>query len=237
MKRYLPLVLSAVIFTACEPAPVSQQQAQQSVAALPKTEIKLDENLPGAKVSLARNIYIVFDGSGSMAEDCSGEQKLPGAKKAFHTYIAKIPHDVNLGLYVFDSGGSREVVPLSPNNHQKISQAVNEIRANGGTPLAEAIRTGTDKLVNQYKMQLGYGDYRLVVVTDGIADSLPEASLYAIQNHIPIYSIGLCIGDNHPLRQYALSYRAANNMVDLQKGLEETLAEPPTFDVSFAHKR
>lgn len=238
MKRYLftlPLILALV---ACEPAPpITQQQVQQSIAALPRTEIKLDSNLPGAKVSLAKNFYLVFDGSGSMADQCSGEEKLVGAKKAFHAFLTKVSKDANLGLYVFDASGSREVVPLGSGNHQKVSAAVDQIRSSGGTPLAEAIRTGTDRLVHQYKFQLGYGEYRLVVVTDGEADSLPEASLYAIQYRIPIYSIGLCIGDSHPLRRYALSYRAAENSDDLQRGLEETLAETPTFDVTFTQKR
>ena len=47
---------------------------------------------------------------------------------------------------------------------------------------------------------------------------------------MPIYAIGLCIGEDHPLRRLAVSYRAADNFADLAQGLQETLAERPDFD-------
>ena len=101
-----------------------------------------------------------------------------------------------------------------------------------GTPLAESIKFGTQQLVAQYKRQLGYGEFRLVVVTDGQADEIPGAATYATRYGIPIYAIGLCIGEDHPLRRHAVSYRAADSFGDLARGLEETLAELPSFDVT-----
>ena len=81
-----------------------------------------------------------------------------------------------------------------------------------------------------YERQLGYGEYRLVVVTDGQADEIPEAAAYSATYRVPLYAIGLCIGDEHPLRQYAWRYRAADNFADLAQGLEDTLAETTLFD-------
>ena len=98
--------------------------------------------------------------------------------------------------------------------------------------MAQAIRYGTDQLIRQYQRQLGYGEYRLVVVTDGIAEEIPQAALYAAQYGIPIYAIGLCVEANHPLRNFSVSYRAADSFRDLQKGLEATLAELPNYDVT-----
>jgi len=49
---------------------------------------------------------------------------------------------------------------------------------------------------------------------------------------MPIYAIGLCVQADHPLRQFSVSYRAADNYEDLQKGLDATLAELPNFDVT-----
>ena len=111
-------------------------------------------------------------------------------------------------------------------------QSINEVEAGGGTPLAKSIGFGTDRLVAQYKKQLGYGEYRLIVVTDGQASSIPQAARYATRYGMPIYAIGLYIEGDHPLRTYAVSYREANNYEDLERALEETLAELPSFDLA-----
>lgn len=243
MKRTLfrLAVLLAIFSVNCSPAPVTQEEAKRniSIAVQERTQILLDNKVPGVAISLTKNFYFVFDGSGSMREglygSCSGDQSFPtkmeGAKWAVRELMKKVPLDVNLGLYVFDWSGEREVISLGSNNHQNFLKAVDEISASGGTPLAEAIRFGTNQLVKQYQKQLGYGEYRLIVVTDGLADDIPDASLNAIKYGIPIYAIGLCIGNDHPLRQYALSYKAADSAEDLRRGLEETMAELPSFDV------
>ncbi len=203
-------------------------------------EIPLDEEMEGAEVSLARNFYFIIDGSGSMDSEpggaCRGDQsfgaKLDGAQWAVQEFLTKVPDDVHLGLYVFDRDGRQEVVPLGAGNRDSFLGAVNGIRSGGGTPLAASITYATDRLVEQYQRQLGYGDYRLVVVTDGRADQIPEAARYAAHFGMPIYAIGLCIDEDHPLRRYALSYRAADSFADLAEGLEETLAELQSFDVT-----
>lgn len=203
-------------------------------------EIPLDEEMEGAEVSLARNFYFIFDGSGSMDSRpdgaCRGDQsfgsKLDGAQWAVREFLSKVPGDVHLGLYVFDRDGREEMVPLRAGNRDAFLSAVNGIQAGGGTPLAAGISFATDRLVEQYKRQLGYGDYRLVVVTDGRADKIPDAARYAAYFGMPIYAIGLCIDDDHPLRRYAVSYRAADSFTDLAEGLEETLAELQEFDAT-----
>ena len=203
-------------------------------------EIPLDEETAGAETSLARNFYFIFDGSGSMKSRpggaCRGDQsfgsKLEGAQWAVEEFLGKVPEDVHIGLYLFDRDGRREVVPLASGNRQAFLNAVRSIRAGGGTPLAEGIELGVNRLVEQYKRQLGYGEYRLVVVTDGRADRIPQAAHFAARYGMPIYAIGLCIDEDHPLRRYAVSYRAADSFDDLAQGLEETLAELPVFDAT-----
>ena len=194
------------------------------------TDIALDD--PSGKASLTRNFYFIFDGSGSMREDLDNKVKLEGAQGAVRAFLTKIPDDDNIGLYVFDSQGAREAVPLGSGNRPVFMEAINNVQAAGGTPLAEAIRFGTKKLVEQYKRQLGYGEFRLVVVTDGLAKEIPSAARYAQGFRIPIYAIGLGIEGDHPLRAHAVSYREANKFDDLERALEETLAELPSFDVA-----
>lgn len=217
-----------------QPVTVEQLWIEQKPADIP-----IPEDV-GEKAELTRNFYFILDGSGSMSEptnqDCGGDQqfsdKLQGAKWAVRKFLEHVPENVAIGLYVFDNIGKREVVPLGSSNREAFINAVEEIQAGGGTPLANAIRIGTDKLVEKYKKQLGYGEFRLVVVTDGKASNIPEAALYAARYGIPIYAIGLCVGRDHPLRNFSVSYRAADNFADLSQGLQDTLAELPNFDVT-----
>lgn len=215
--------------------PTSTNQGSGPAAATPKAGIELDENVPGARVATTRNFYFVFDGSGSMNEnvgDSSGKRirKLDGAKKAVQRFMDKVPQDVNLGLYVFDDKGQREVVPLGPNNHDTFLKAIMSIKSGGGTPLAESIQYAANRLIEQYKKQLGYGEYRLIAVTDGQADYIPEAVAYAQNHTIPVYAIGLFVDADHPLRTHAFSYTDADSFEKLEQGLGETLAELPSFD-------
>jgi Ca-activated chloride channel homolog len=193
--------------------------------------IPLDDAAPGASVSTALNIYVVFDGSRSMNDRCDGKSKIEGAKDALRTFMGQVPNDVNMGLYVFDSRGDREVVPLGTGSRGQYFTAIENINDGGGTPLAEAIRHGTNSLVAQYKRQLGYGEYRLVVITDGQADSLESAALYAARYGWPIYTIGLCLKGDHELKRYSVTYTAANDYAALQQGLQDTLGELDNFDV------
>jgi Ca-activated chloride channel homolog len=190
--------------------------------------------------SLTRNFYFIFDGSGSMSESlnkqCKGDRRfgsrLEGAKWAVEQFLPLMPRDVNLGLWIFDSYGNSERVLLGPDNRDKFLAEVQKTRAGGNTPLTESIEQGVNRLVEQRDKQLGYGEFRLIVVTDGQATGrpLPQAVDYARERHIPIYTIGLCIGEKHELRKYSVSYRAADSIEALKRGLEETLAETNMFD-------
>lgn len=237
------LALFALLFTiaffGCQQQKTSQETNAivQQAATTERVQIPLDENMPGAKADVTRNFYFVFDGSGSMTDNCGEgdkqfDSKIQGAKWAVHEFMNKVPTDVNLGLFVFDNNSESERVPLGPNNRDAFLTAVDHIDANAGTPLAEAMMVGVDKLVEQYKKQLGYGEYRLVVVTDGEATgrSIVDAAVYATKFGIPIYTIGFCMGGDHALRQYSVSYRAAGSSADLAHGLEQTLGESDQFD-------
>jgi hypothetical protein len=229
----------------CQKRQQDQQVGITSDSTTIATPIQTETNTaiePQGEISLAHNFYFIFDGSGSMRDplssDCGGDQnfsrKLDGAKWAVAEFLKKVPEDVNLGLYVFDenhrSRSEREVVPLGINNMAAFLQAINAIEAGGGTPLAEAIRFGAEVLARQREKQLGYGEFRIIVVTDGLADDIPTAAEFATENAIPIYAIGLCIKEDHPLRQYAVSYRAADNFRDLAEALETTIAETEHYD-------
>jgi hypothetical protein len=195
---------------------------------------------PGGEAALTRNFYFIFDGSGSMSESlnkqCKGDKRfgsrLEGARWAVEQFLPLVPRDVNLGLWIFDASGNRERVVLGSDNRTKFLTEVQKTRAGGNTPLTESIEQGVNRLVQQRDQQLGYGEFRLIVVTDGQATGRPlsQAVAYARERHIPIYTIGLCLGVEHELRKYSVSYRAADSIEALKRGLEETLAETNVFD-------
>ncbi len=191
------------------------------------------------KISLARNMYFVFDGSGSMRHQPAGnpnkQPKIEGAKWAVQEFLKAVPKDVNLGLYVFDSKGARQVIPLGSNNRDQFLEGVDNVQAGGATPLGAAIRKAADALVSEYRKQLGYGEFRLIVITDGEStDSIEQGVSRAATNKIPIYTIGFDMGEQHSLRKHSVSYRSADSAKEVEKGLEEAGAEldvfdPPTF--------
>jgi hypothetical protein len=198
---------------------------------------------PSDEAALTRNFYFILDGSGSMNEHpatrCSADaqsrfsSKIDAARWAIGEFLQQVPPDDRLGLFVFDRGGQREVVPLGTGNREQFLAAVRSVNANGGTPLAEGIIAGVDKLAAQRDRQLGYGDFRLVVVTDGEATGrrLEDGTTYALKKRIPIYTIGFCVGGTHALFRSSVAYRAANSPAELRRGLEETLGELETFDM------
>lgn len=193
-----------------------------------------------AAVDLSRNIYIIFDGSGSMSERVDSrcganerfDRKIDGARWALTEFVASVPDDINLGLYIFDRRGPREVMPLGRLDRETFKEHIRNISAGGSTPLASSIRFASDRLNEQYIKQLGYGEFRLVIITDGLAESIPKAAFYAAERGIPIYTIGLCIDTDHPLHRYSVSYQAVDNFTDLRQSLSATLAELPDFDTA-----
>lgn len=187
----------------------------------------------------AANYYVVFDGSGSMNEKgCSGgDTKIRVAKAALAAFAQAVPAQANLGLQVFDAGGVRERLPLGTGNRDQFTRLVNEVRANAGTPLREAVRQAYLKLQEQGAKQLGYGEYHLVIVTDGQADQgqdpTSEVNRLLGESPIVVQTIGFCIGTQHSLNQPGRTiYRAADNAQELTQGLADVLAEAPQFAVT-----
>ncbi len=199
-----------------------------------------------AQVNLKRNFYFVFDGSGSMKDppkssagsDRRFNSKIEGAKWAVTEFMKNVPENVNLGLFVFDNRGEREVLPLGPNNRAEFLQDINHVDASGSTPLGDAISKGSTALARQYHNQMGYGDYRLIVITDGEADdNINKGIAKALKYNIPIYTIGFGIGPKHSLRKYSISYRSADSAKQVENALEEAAAELDVFDATTFKKK
>ncbi|MCK4493999.1 MAG: VWA domain-containing protein, partial [Methylococcales bacterium] len=181
--------------------------------------------------------YIILDGSGSMegSQCAEGSNKMVVAKTAIMQFSQKISAEANVGLYSFDERGRGELFSLSTENKALFYTQIKEIVPGGGTPLATAIDQGYQRLMVQANQQLGYGEYHLVIVTDGIASNNEDPSqilnTILTQSPVMVHSIGFCLDDNHVLNQAGLTtYTAANNAEELNQGLQAVLSESPTFN-------
>ena len=188
---------------------------------------------------MAKNYEFVFDASGSMM---SGECAARGSKwdeavAAALEFGKSLPADANLGLWVFDASGIRELLPLNPLTPDALGLALRRVQPGGGTPLNSAMQFGYKALQDQAIKQLGNGEYHLVVVTDGQANmgEDPSELVTAIAQRSPVtvHAIGFCIGGDHALNRAGITrYVAANDGTALRKGLADVLAEAPSFDAS-----
>ncbi|MCI5161373.1 MAG: VWA domain-containing protein [Candidatus Electrothrix sp. AX5] len=216
-------------------APDPFEQATGS-AVWPPSEEKQENILPADQWAL-KNYVMIFDGSGSMGDKrCSGNKtKSTVAKKAVADWAQSVPTDANLGLIVFDQQGFAVRQQLGLGDRQEFVQQVQAVLPGSGTPLTQAVRTAYKILTAQAGKQLGYGEYHMVIVTDGAANQ-PEkltGTVNAVLAHSPILisTIGFCIADTHSLNQPGRTiYKAADNPEALRQGLQDVLAESESFD-------
>ncbi len=190
-----------------------------------------------AEKLLTTNYYLMLDASGSMADaECSeNSTKMAVAARAVSKFAQSLPAEANFGLAMFNGALTKELIPLGA-PRDNVLETASAIQPTASTPLASAISFSYKKIRKQAQHQLGYGEYFLVLVTDGIANKGEEAGpvVDQILAHSPvqIYTIGFCISQNHSLNQPGRTvYRSANDPQSLQQGLQEVLAESPDFQV------
>ncbi len=225
--------------TAPAASPPAQTRTEPQADATPRPWPNISEDQPVGALAenlTSRNFLLIFDGSGSMRESqCAGaKRKIDVAKKAVTAWSKSVPADANLGLYAFHSRGILKL-PLAMGNRDEFMQTVDQIEPGGNTPLAEAMKYAYHALTVQGRRQLGYGEYTIVVVTDGIANSINllqgAVDMILSKSPITIYSIGFCIGERHSLNQPGRTlYKSADNPEQLRQGLQEVLAESESFD-------
>lgn len=188
---------------------------------------------------LSKNYYVMVDGSGSMrVSRCSGNlSKMDAAKNALVAFGESIPAGANLGLSTFDKNGVREIMPLQQFNKNTFDQQVKSIEEGGGTPLKTSITDAYKQLTAQAKKQLGYGEYNLVIVTDGQASSNEDPTriveTVTAESPVIIHTIGFCIGSDHALNKPGkVLYNQADNTAELEKGLQSVTAESEAFIIT-----
>ena len=169
--------------------------------------------------------YIHLDTSGSMSGG-----RLETAKQAILEFLDKAPKDLVFGLACFDgNGGTIEMVPFCENSRELIKYVLPGIGPGGGTPLGSAIRFSTKKLHEQEVRQFGHGQFNLLVVTDGVADDLPDMDSAVQEMEKPgkygapvnLYTIAFQLPSTHSLAAKSVKYLEADD----KEGLVAAFAE------------
>lgn len=217
--------------------PVTQSANSPRYKAKIWPPLKKDQSNKIAENILAENYYIILDASGSMAKPVNGrssEKRIDAAKSAVTKFIQQLPRDVNLGLLTFQP--TRELVELGPDQHQEVVKYVKRLTPAGRTPLNRAMQIGYEALENQARRQTGYGNYKLIVVTDGRStDDDPSNLARSIINESPVevHVIGFAV-QNHALNIPGVTeYVTANSSEELIEALTGvTKSEVEAFDAN-----
>lgn len=177
------------------------------------------------------NVVIVLDASGSMNDYMGSVRKIDAAKTAMKEVLKTIPSSTHIGLLVFSASNVRNwAYPLGTRDDQKLNAAIDLPQPSGNTPLGTYMKIGSDRLLEARKAQFGYGTYRLLVVTDGEANSerrdlIDVYTKDIIARGITVDVIGVNMKQSHTLATKVHSYRSANDPAALNKAIREVFAE------------
>ncbi len=176
------------------------------------------------------NVVIVLDDSGSMNERMSGGvRRIDAAKKAITAVLKQFPADTKLGLMLLNGDRSKQhwAIPLEHLSLPQATRRVESVSADGGTPLGERMREGAEALLRLRDKQI-YGNYRLLIVTDGEANDSKLLNLYlpdVLSRGLLVDAIGVDMKQDHSLATRVHSYRRADDAEALSKAIEEVFAE------------
>ncbi|QDI91375.1 VWA domain-containing protein [Salicibibacter halophilus] len=163
-------------------------------------EMEIGEGEDGVQV----NIQILFDASGSMAEEVDGKEKMDIAKEAVQDFVSEMPETANISLRVYGHEGSNqqedkeescvgteEVYPLSSYEEEAFTDALEQFEPTGYTPLAASIEASQEDLDGEDGEDV---ENMVYVVSDGeetcggdpvqAAEDLNESEIEALVNII-----------------------------------------------------
>ena len=171
---------------------------------------------------------IVFDDSGSM------ENEIEDAKTAVRQAIGSLPASGRVAVLGLNSGVILGSMPVAA-AQQAIDRAITPVQADGGTPLGVRLGDAFRMLEAEAASQRGFGTYRVIVTTDGAAsdeDVLRDTVVQVLSTSpVEIATIGLGIGEGHPLNLPGLtSYVAVDSVDRLADALQAAAAEQTVFE-------
>lgn len=193
---------------------------------------------PEMLLAADQSVVVVLDDSGSMNSPMRGEssQKMDVAKTALLKVLSDIPDGAEVGVLALNSSANQSnwIVPLGPVDRESIKNQIARIRAEGSTPLGDAMKTAADALLAAREKNV-YGTYRLLIVTDGEASDqilvdkyLPEINSRGLTTDV----IGVDMNGQHSLARQVNTYRRANDPETLVQAIAQVFAETSSQDAN-----
>lgn len=184
-------------------------------------------------VRAEQNVVVVLDDSGSMDDlmrtSRGRVRRIDAAKQALIEVLSKLPMETDVGVLALNSqlNASNWIIPFGTGTPQAWLQNIRQLRAEGGTPLGQFLKIGADALL-QARSQKNYGDYRLLVVTDGEANDPGLVDSYLpdiLSRGLIVDVIGVDMQSDHSLATRVHNYRRADDDSALQQAISEVFAE------------
>ena len=123
---------------------------------IPANNVSIEDN---SNEPVTKSIILLFDASGSMADD----NKIDNAKSAAIDAIHELSSTTEVALLVFSDCGKIDVLQPYTTDKNAIISGINTIQPSGSTPLYDAI-----DFANDYKINARSSQRSIVLFTDGI---------------------------------------------------------------------
>lgn len=156
------------------PVPPAATEAAQEASPVPTETVAQEAEAAAETV----NIELVFDASGSMAQDIGGETKIQAARRAMAAVIATLPEshgNLNVGFRVYGHKGDNTeaqkaiscqstelLVPVQGVNKPLLLQQASAFEPTGWTPISLALQRAGEDLVAGPNVR-----NKIIMVTDG----------------------------------------------------------------------
>lgn len=185
-----------------------------------------------------QTVVVVLDDSGSMDDRMRTEQgrvrRIDAAKQALTSVLSSLPPDTEVGVLALNSrmSGSNWIVPLGSGNPDQWISNIRRLRADGGTPLGAFMKQAADALLEARSQNI-YGNYRLLIVTDGEANDGRLVDRYLpdiLSRGITVDVIGVDMKSDHSLATRVHNYRRADDDRSLQQAISDVFAEASADD-------
>lgn len=177
---------------------------------------------------------VVFDSSSSMGYSMGNSKtRLENAKYALSQVLTTLPPNTEIGITTF----SNTITPIMPVGNDLVSK-INGIEASGGTPLGAYMKVGADLLLRK-RAEERYGNYKLLVITDGESgDAFQDYLDDILSRGIVVNCIGLDMAKEHSLATKVDNYCTANDVKTLIESVQrfvkaETIADPATNQADY----
>ncbi len=175
-----------------------------------------------------RITVIVLDDSGSMGND------IDAAKVAVLSALDSMAPTDRVAVWALNKG---VVLPFANVEMARapLGTALQQINSHGSTPLTLAVTAAQAMLAEEARRTRGFGTFRLIVTTDGMADD-EEALNSAItglatMTPIQVTTIGIGLSGKHVLRRQDLGgFVDVANVEALGEALQAAVAENTDFE-------